>query len=103
MPLSISRWERRDNSDRDAFARAALDLCRAWRAEDGVRGARFYWASADTLVTMLDAESPEVFDRQPNAMRGRALFALSDLARNLGNERWGDARTGEEAFHIAGR
>jgi hypothetical protein len=103
MPILVGRWERRDNADRNALGRAALDVCRANRAADGVRGSRFFWASTDHIVTMTEAESAQVFDQPATADQARAAFALSDLARPVSTERWADPRAGEDTFHRAGR
>lgn len=103
MAILISRYERRDGADRDAMAGAALDVCRANRAAQGMRSARFYWTNTDTIVLMLDAESQEVFDRPGSSDQLRTAFALADLARNTGLERWADARDGEQAYRGAGR
>ncbi|MCC6961564.1 MAG: hypothetical protein IT301_17075 [Dehalococcoidia bacterium] len=103
MAILISRYERRDAADRDALGRAALDVCRANRAVSGMRSARFYWTNTDTVALLLDAESQEVFDRPGTPDQLRAAFALSDLARNVGSERWTSAGEGEAAFRGAGR
>jgi len=103
MAILISRYERRDSADRDTMARAALDVCRANRAADGMRSARFYWINSDTLALMFDAESAEAFDRPPSPDQARTGFALADLARNVGIERWIDAGVGEQAHRAAGR
>jgi len=103
MAILISRYERRDGVDRDAMARAALDVCRANRAAQGMRQARFYWVNADSIALMFDAESAEVFDHQPSPDQARTMFGLADLARNVGIERWAEARDGEQAYRAAGR
>lgn len=103
MAILISRYERRDAADRDAMGRAALELCRACRAVEGYRSMRFYWTSADGIAFISDAESQEVFDRPGTPDVLRAAFALSDLARNVGSERWTSAGEGEAAFRGAGR
>jgi hypothetical protein len=68
-----------------------------------MRSARFYWTNADTVALMFDAESAEVFDRQPSGDQARTGFALADLARNVGIERWMDAGAGEQTYRTAGR
>lgn len=103
MAILISRYERRDGADRETMARGALDVCRANRAVQGMRSARFYWINTDTIVLMLDADSQEVFDRPGSSDQLRTAFALADLARNVGAERWADARDGEQAYRGAGR
>ncbi len=103
MPIQVGRWERRDTADRNALGKAALDVCRANRAVEGVRGSRFFWASTDHIVTMTEAESADVLNRPATADQARTIFALSDVARPVSNERWADARAGEDTFHRAGR
>lgn len=102
MAMLVSYWERRDASDRDQFGRAALAYCRAARACDGVRGARFYWLNPDLLVVAVDVESLEVGDISlltPDT--ARTMFALSDLGRPVRTERWGDPARGEEAYRLS--
>ena len=103
MAIQIGHWERRDGADREKLAMAALDLCRANRAVDGMRSVRFYWTGPDNIVLQSDAESFEVFDRPFGADSARAAFALSDLARATGSERWTDPRAGENVYRTAGR
>lgn len=101
MAIQITRWERRDNADRDALGHAALNHCRAVRATEGMRSARFYWANTDTIAVLADAESQEVFDRPPTPDGAKAAFALSDLARPVGMERWMEPGAGEQAFRMS--
>ena len=101
MAMLVNYWQRRDSADRDAFARAAVNYCRAVRAHEGVRGSRYYWFHPDTVVQLTDGESLEVFDQPPTAEQAKALFALDDLARMIRTERWADARQGEETYRMA--
>ena len=103
MAILIDRWERRDNADRNALGTAALDLCRAVRAAEGTRSARFYWNGPDAIALLWDAESAEVFDRPPTQPAARAVFALADLARNTGSERWSEPGRAQETYRLAGR
>lgn len=104
MPLHLSKWERRAGSDRDMFGNAALNLCRVARSVDGVRSARFYWANADTVGFAVDAE-PGAWGTgsaaPPNADQAKAMFALSDLARQTSAETWGEAGAGEAMYRSA--
>ena len=68
--------------------RAALTACRATRGRDGVRSSRFYWLNPENLVLVTDAESLDVFSGPPRPVR---------------QERWGDARQGEEVYGSAQR
>ncbi len=101
MDVGISRWERRDGTDRDQLGQAALAYCRAMRSFEGVHGARFYWANPDTVVVLTEVDSSEVLYRQASPDLARATFALADLARQTGAESLFDARTGEETFRAA--
>jgi hypothetical protein len=102
MPFAISHWERRDSTDRVALANAALDVCRANKAVEGSRGCRFYWGG-DAVVLVWEAEDTRVFDTPLSPERARANFTLTDLARNVGSERWMEPRVGEESYRLAGR
>lgn len=104
MPLFLSKHERRDNTDRDAMANAALDLCRATRALDGIRSARFYWANTDTIGLIVDAEAGafgQGSGQTPSPAQAKAFFALSDLARPTSSETWGEAGAGAEMYRAA--
>ena len=102
MTMQVSYWERRDGADRDSFGRAALNVCRALRIAPGIRNARFYWQSNDTLVVQTDAESMEALDGLAATPEvGSAIVALSDLARQLRFERWIEAGVGEQNYRRA--
>ena len=107
MPIQFQVWERRDNADRNALANAALDLCRASRAIEGIRSSRFYWNGADAVVFLTDGETQALNDlgngAKMTADRARAIFTLSDLARATASMRLAEPRAGEEAYRRAGR
>lgn len=103
MTLQVSYWERRDGADRNAFAQAALELCRATRAAPGVEDSRFYWTDPDTVVIQTTAKSAEVFGSPPNGKVAASFFGLADLARQMRNEQWTEPRMGQAAYEQAGR
>ncbi len=103
MALRATYWERRDNADRNTLGNTAYDFCRAARGAEGMRNCRFYWADADTIVILAEAESAEVFGRPGTPGLGKAAFALADLARSVRDERWIEPREGVEAYRQAGR
>jgi hypothetical protein len=104
MPLFVSKWERRDGADRDALGRAALNLCRWARSQEGVRDARFYWAGTDTVAFVTTVEPGGRWGigsgNPPTPDGSKVQFALSDLARVVANEAWADAATGEQSFRM---
>ncbi len=102
MAIQLTRWERRDNADRNALGNAALEACRASRRVEGTQSCRFYWSSTDGIAILWEAESPLVFDQPPTADQARAIFQLDDLAHPLAMERWADPRTGQDAYRLAG-
>jgi hypothetical protein len=102
MTINVSHWERRDAADREAMAKNALALTQALRAADGVRSSRFYWANADTIVIMTDADAA-LSSTPPSADAARALFTLADMGRLTRDESWLDPSTGEQAYRAAGR
>ncbi len=81
----------------------ARDVCRASRADQEIRRARFYWVNPDTIVIQSEADSFEVLDRQGTPEFGKAIFALSDLARSVSTERWQEPRAATEIYRRAGR
>ena len=95
-------WERRDNADRNDLANAALALCRGIKPADSVTSSKFYWYTADTIVIWTEGEA-SAFDYNPDANVGKAIFALSDLAKLTMNWRLSDAKLGEETYKAAGR
>ena len=104
MPLHVSKYERRDNTDRNDLAQAALETCRSARETAGVNNSRFYWVNADEIAILVDAE-PGAWGQgsgnepQPRGMK--ALFALSALAKSTSSETWADARSGEQTYKVS--
>ena len=103
MAMQVSWWERRDPADRDALGRAALDHCRALRASEGMRSARFYWIGPDSLVLVEEVDSLDIPSEAMQADQARTLFALADLAQRTRFERWQDPGSGEAFYRLAGR
>jgi hypothetical protein len=102
MAASIIRWEGRDGADREQLGVAAFNYCRAVRAQ-GATSCRFFWTGPDSVVVFAEADSPHFFDDQPKPEGAQALFALADVARTDGPERWMDPRDGQAAYRSAGR
>ncbi len=103
--LHLYKFERRDGSDRNDFGKAALNFCRAARAQDGVRDARFYWLNWDTVGIAVNAEAgkfgPGSNGGQPVPEMVRAGYGLFELAKLVSDELWADAVAGEQAYQIA--
>ena len=107
MAIQLQVWERRDSADRNALGNAALDLCRASRATEGIRSSRFYWNGADAVVFLTDGETAALDaladGAKVSADQARALFTLSDLAKATLSMRLAEPRAGEETYRRAGR
>src|SRR5215207_4124093 len=103
MALQVSWWDRRDQTDRDTLGRAALAHCRALRAGEGLRSARFYWLGPDTLVLVEDVESLDIPSEGMTPDQAQTFFALADLARQTRYERWQDPGSGEAFYQLARR
>jgi len=103
MAIMLTKWERRESTDREALGNAAFVLCREQRARPGVTGCRFFWTNPDEVAVLAEAESAQVFDEPPNPEMNRALFGLADIARQTVTERWIDPRDGMAAYRAAGR
>ena len=103
MAIIVNHWQRRDNTSIEAFGGAAYEVCRASRANEGVGSTRFYWVNADTIVIQSEADSFEAFDRPGTPEFGKAIFALSDLARAVSTERWQEPRAATEMYRRSGR
>jgi hypothetical protein len=102
MPIQLIILERRDNADREDLGNAAFAMCRAMRANKGIRSSRFYWYGADTVVILTEGEN-EALDAPFDAENARAAFDLTDLARMTMNWRLIEPRTGVETYKSAGR
>ena len=100
MAMQVSWWERRDQADRDALGRAALEHCRALRASEGVQRARFYWLGPDSVVLVEEVESLDVPAEGMAVEPARTLFALADLAQRTHYERWQDPSRGEAFYRL---
>jgi hypothetical protein len=101
MPITVGRWERRDNVGLEAFAAAAFAYCRAVKAQEGVRSSRFFWLSTDRIVVQTEADSQPALDQPPSAAATKALFALSDTARAVDTERWMDPALAQTMYQAA--
>ena len=101
MAIGIQRWERRDSTDRNEFAMAALAYCEAVRAQTGVEDARFYWTGVDTLAVMSTLSEPDAWSRPLTGGGAKATFGLADLGRQTGTELWLDAFAGQAAWESA--
>ncbi len=103
MAIIVNKWQRRDNTGIEAFGNAAYEACRAEKGVQGVRSSKFYWENSDTIVMQSEAESFEVFDRPGTPELGKAIFALTDIARPVSTERWQEPRAATELYRRAGR
>ena len=94
-----SRWELRPGGDRVKLGNLALEMCRAERANEGVRSSRYYWADANTVVTLTDYEHPRhVFGAPATSEGAKRVFALADVANRAAWEVWQDARAGTDTY-----
>lgn len=105
MPIQLNVFERRDNADREALADAAMAMCRASRAREGITSSRFYWHRSETIVFLTEGEAAALDTMEQGAPEDfyRAGFALFDLAREIINWRLLDPRVGEKSYRAAGR
>jgi hypothetical protein len=103
MAIMLTKWERREGTDREALGNAAFVFCREQRATPGVTDCRFFWTNPDEVAVLAEAESAQVFDEPPKPEMNRAIFHLADMARQTATERWIDPRDGMEAYRAAGR
>ena len=81
MAIMLTKWERREGTDREALGNAALVFCREQRATPGVTDCRFFWTNPDEVAVLAEAESAQVFDEPPKPEMNRAIFHLADVAR----------------------
>lgn len=99
-----SRWQLKQGADRKKLGDLALEMCRASRANEGVRNARYYWSDANTVTVLTDFEHPRfIFSGEPTAEGAKRAFALADIADRTAWEVWQDARAGTDAYDISRR
>lgn len=102
MPLLYQRFQLKPGADRAKFGDLVLEACRATRANEGVRSARYYWANPNSVVVLIDYEhSRNVFGGTPTPEGARRNFAAFDMADQTAWELWGEARAGTEAYERA--
>ena len=100
--IVYQRWQLKQGGDRKKLGDLTMEMCRASRANEGVRNARYYWADANTVTVLVDYEHPQViFSGAPTADGTRRGFAISDLADRTAWEVWQDARAGTDAYDRA--
>jgi len=83
------------------MAMAALEYCRAMRAEEGVSDARFYWSGVDELVILGYVDTADVLNRLASSRFARANFGLADLSRQTDAATWFDAAAGQALYDAA--
>ncbi len=105
MPIRLMKFERYPATDRNAFARAALQYCRLARTEPKVQSARYYRADGGNTIGLVIEGQPGCFDYNPEPAPEllAATFAISDMATQRSIETWGDAGAGERSGDRAGR
>ncbi len=104
MPVRLYKVERYPGVDRQRFALAVLQYCRALRHQPKMRSARFYWADANTAGLILEGETGcfnETDEQDPEL--AQANFALADLCSLRMVETWADAGRSERSWERAGR
>jgi len=79
-----------------------LNMCRAYRAREGIRSARFYWHQTEIVVLLVEGDL-NGFTAPADANYARVAFELADLARRTMYMRLTDPREGQETYHLAGR
>lgn len=96
MPTQYMRFERLPSTSRGDFALAALQFCRTRRTNPKVTNARYHWADAgNTMVVLTEGEAGAFdYEANPDPDAVKALYAMHDVARNLGMETWADADLG---------
>lgn len=105
MPVSIYKFERNPGVDRNAFAMAALNLCRAVKAANPkVQSHRFYWVDANTIGFVVQGQNGfNDYNPNPDPNVAKAQFALADMANMTNIGLWADAGVGERSWEIAGK
>ena len=66
MPIGLQKFERYPSVDRNDFAITVLNYCRAYRAQEKITGARFFWVDGGNTIGVLVEGQPGCFDYNPN-------------------------------------
>ncbi len=99
--LHIAKYEMRSDADRNSFGLAALSVCKAAKASDGVNDAKFFWVNPNLIGIIVDAEKGAWgSDTDPTPQTMKAFFDLADLSNQVSNEIWMSAGIGEERFKM---
>jgi hypothetical protein len=102
MATVYSRWQLKPGASRQKLGDLALEMCRAARANEGVRSARYYWADANTITVLTDFENPSrIFANPPTPEGTKRGFALADMAERLTWEVWSSAGEGTNANQLS--
>ena len=105
MPIQLIIWERRDNGDRETMGNTALEVCRIFRARDGITSARFYWSGSERVVFLTEGEAAalDTPGQAAPAEYGRAALVYADNARLTLSIRLTEPRASVDAYRAAGR
>ena len=98
MTIAVQKWTRRSDADREEFAMAALEYCKALKKEPGVQDARFYCPLMDTAAVLAYLDSPDMWNRMLGPHAAEAAFRMSDLGRETSNEVWFEARAAQDMW-----
>ena len=102
--VSLTIYERRDNTDIAALGDAAFELCRACKKLEGVETAKFYWYSTDTVVIWVEGENTDPFaaEFQNNPETTLAAYKMGELAKIHLMWRLMDPAAGQASYKTAG-
>ncbi len=102
MTLVYSRWQLKPGADRARLGDLMLDYCRWQKSTDGVRSARYFWPTANTIATLTEYEKNSyIFATPADAAVMKLGFAISDLADQVTWENWADARAGTDNWQLS--
>ena len=100
MAAKLQMFERRDGAARESVGMAAFAYCNAVKKQEGVTDSGFYWASPDEVAILTTGSTAAALEPKPEPNLARALFSLSDVARQTRMENWSDARDGAALVQI---
>ena len=104
MSIHMVRFERLPSTSRSDFGQATLQFCRTRRINPKVTSSRYFWADGGNTVVVLTEGEPGAFDwnPSPDPAMTKALYAMHDVARNLGSEMLQDAGRGSTQWRDIG-
>lgn len=102
MPMNFTTYHRKDATDRNDLAFAALQVCRVLRGRDDVESSRLFWQGWNDIAIVTEGEPSMRGDRdEPNPAMAKATRDLFDLADPIQDFWLAEAKRSQGAYDAA--